>query len=286
MNSSTTVAAARARDEHRGPVRFIERPGGRISYEDGGGAGPLVVCVPGMGDLRGQYRFLAPRLAALGHRVVTMDLRGHGDSSVGFRDASAAAVGGDMVALLDTLGARDAVVVGNSMAAAAAVWAAAERPGTIRGLALLGPFVRDTPVSFGVRLAMRFAFLRPWGPAAWASYYRSLHVTVKPADLDAYAARLAANLREPGRLETLRSMMFASKAACEARLDEVKAPAVVVMGTKDPDFADPAAEARWVAGRVDGQLVLVEGAGHYPHVEQPDAVAEAIVRLVARRRDA
>jgi pimeloyl-ACP methyl ester carboxylesterase len=282
--SALTVASSGDPAAAPAPVHFLDRHGGRIAYEDSGGTGTLVICVPGMGDLRSQYRFLAPRLAALGYRLVTMDLRGHGDSSVGFADVSAATVGDDIVAVLEALGARDAVLVGNSMAGAAAVWAAAERPGTVRGVVLLDPFVRDVPASFVVRLAMRIGFLRPWGPLTWASYYKSLHVGVKPADLDAYATKLAANLREPGRLETLRAMMWTSKAACEARLDEVRAPALVVMGTRDPDFADPAAEARWVAGRVDGRVLLVEGAGHYPHVEQPELIAGAIDRFVRAGR--
>jgi alpha-beta hydrolase superfamily lysophospholipase len=48
------------------------------------GDGPLVVLVPGMGDLRAAYRFLAPRLREAGYRVACTDLRGHGDSDVSF----------------------------------------------------------------------------------------------------------------------------------------------------------------------------------------------------------
>jgi alpha-beta hydrolase superfamily lysophospholipase len=58
---------------------FVHRPEGRIGY-DVGGEGPLVVLVPGMGDLRSAYRFLAPALRKEGFRVACTDLRGHGDS--------------------------------------------------------------------------------------------------------------------------------------------------------------------------------------------------------------
>ena len=47
---------------------YLARPGGRIGY-DVAGEGPLVVLVPGMGDLRAGYRFLAPALRAAGYRV-------------------------------------------------------------------------------------------------------------------------------------------------------------------------------------------------------------------------
>lgn len=62
-------------------TRFLERPQGRLAYSDYGGAGDLVLMLPGMGALRREYRYLAPRLRAAGDRAVTADLRGHGESS-------------------------------------------------------------------------------------------------------------------------------------------------------------------------------------------------------------
>ncbi len=74
MNLDDTTTTARS-----GDTSYLDRPGGRIGY-DVAGAGPLVVLVPGMGDLRAAYRFLAPPLRAAGYRVACADLRGHGDS--------------------------------------------------------------------------------------------------------------------------------------------------------------------------------------------------------------
>ena len=141
MNASAAATAGAA------PTSFLEVGDGRVAYEDSGGSGPLVVCVPGMGDVRQQFRFLAPALASAGYRVVTMDLRGMGESSVDWPDYSAAAIGSDIVALIAHLGAGRAFVIGNSMAAAAAVWAAAQVPDRISGLVLIGPFVRDIPAA-------------------------------------------------------------------------------------------------------------------------------------------
>ena len=56
-------------------TEFLDMPGGRLAY-DLTGQGPLVVCVPGMGDIRATFRHLVPRLAQAGYRVATMDLRG------------------------------------------------------------------------------------------------------------------------------------------------------------------------------------------------------------------
>ena len=49
-------------------TKFIDLPEGKIGY-DVAGTGPLVLLVPGMGDLRSTYRFLAPTLRSNGYRV-------------------------------------------------------------------------------------------------------------------------------------------------------------------------------------------------------------------------
>ena len=63
-------------------------------------------------------------------------------------------------------------------------------------------------------------------------------------------------------------------------MQQVKAPVLVVMGSKDPDFGDPAAEANLVATRLHGQVIMVDGAGHYPHAEMPEKVGPAIIKFL------
>ena len=91
---------------------MLDRPGGRVAY-DVSGVGPLVVYVPGMGELRVVYRFTVPTLAGAGLRVATMDLRGHGDSYATFASYDDVAAGSDVLALIEHLGGP-AVVIGNS----------------------------------------------------------------------------------------------------------------------------------------------------------------------------
>lgn len=265
--------------------RFLDRPEGRLAYDDIG-EGPLVVMVPGLGDIRAEYRKLAPKMAAAGYRVVTMDLRGHGQSSTGWPDYSSAALGSDVVAMIRHLDAGRAILVGTSMGAAAVAWAAAEAPELVDRVALIGPFVRaevDQPwwklMMFAAMIKIGFA--GPWGPALWASYYGKLFGRA-PADITAYQAALRDNLREPGRMAALRGMMSVSKADVAARLHEVTAPVEVFMGTADPDFPDPAREAGIVADLLHGSVTMVEGAGHYPHVEQPDLVAGRLLAFVGQ----
>jgi pimeloyl-ACP methyl ester carboxylesterase len=265
-------------------VHWMKVHDGYIAYDDSGGNGPIIICVPGLGDLRQQYRFLAPRLKAAGFRVVTMDVRGHGQSSVDWPDYSAASVGADVVSLIHLLRAKKVYIVGNSMAGAAAVWAAAEIPGAVAGIVLIDPFVRDMPPSVFLNAFLKVATLRPWGPSFWSMYYGSLYKSSPPSDLPAYREALVANLKEPGRMEAVKAMIFASKSPCEARIPKVRAPALVMMGSLDPDFDNPAAEAKWVADHLHGKKLMIAGAGHYPHVEYPDIVGAAIVAFVEEVR--
>ena len=141
------------------PTLFLDTSEGRLGYDDSGGAGPLLLMVPGIGDLRQEYRHLAPLLTQAGCRVVTLDLRGFG-ASAGWRDYAARAVGRDLIRLETRLGRRTAILVGNSYAAGAAVWAAHDAPGRVSGVVLLAPALRDPPdaVPWYGRAALALAF--------------------------------------------------------------------------------------------------------------------------------
>jgi pimeloyl-ACP methyl ester carboxylesterase len=260
-------------------TRWLARDGGRVAYSEAG-RGPLVVCVPGIGDIREEYRFLTPELVRAGYRVAEIDLRGHGESSVGWSDVGPAAIGSDVLALIDELDAKEAVVVGTSKAASAAVWTAAAPDSPVRGIVIIGPFVREVGSAaqrWLYRQVFRVMFNGPWGVGAWMRFWAGLFRSAKPVDFDEYAASLRANLEEPGRLAALRTMMTDTSGGGEPMLPAVHAPALVVMGSADPDFPDPAREASELARDLGGEALTVEGAGHYPHVEAPERTSPAIL---------
>ena len=262
-------------------MTYLARPEGRIAY-DITGDGPLVVLVPGMGDLRSTYRFLVPDLVAAGLTVVSVDLRGHGDSDVGFGSYGDVETAEDLAALLDEL-ATPAVVVGNSMGAGAAAYLAAERPELVRGLVLLGPFVRNGHVSVVQRILMRVALARPWIGAAWRSYVPSLYAGRRPEDLADHVAEISASLKRPGYASAFATLARTlDHDPVEHRLADVRTPTLVVMGALDPDFPDPEAEARWIARTLGGEVVMVPDAGHYPQAQRPDVVGPAVAGFVTR----
>jgi pimeloyl-ACP methyl ester carboxylesterase len=259
---------------------YLGVDGGRIAYEVAGD-GPLVVCVPGMGDVRQVFRHTAPALVAAGYRVAVMDLRGHGDSDTTFAAYGDGPAAEDLLALVEHLGGP-AVVLGSSMGAATAVLAAAARPAAITGFVLLGPFVRGGPGGFAA-LMVKLALAKPWGPAFWKSYYRKFYPGRQPADLAAHIDRIGRAQARPGAWTAFLRTAFAGHREAAAVVDRVRGvPALVVMGEKDPDWKDPVAEANWIAETLDGELLLVPDAGHYPMTEYPETVDPAIVAFVGK----
>jgi len=244
---------------------------------DESGKGPFVICVPSMGDVRGEYYFLTPLLVTKGYHVVTLDVRGHEESSVNWPDYSVAAIGVDILALIRHLHTGPSLIVGASMAAGVAVWAGVQAPDLIIGMVLIGPLIRDVMTVWQTRLLFGLLLAHPWGAKVWRSYYGNFYLTAKPPDFTAYRTALYANLRESGHLAALHSMIIASKRAVEERLAQVRTPVLVGMGSKDPDFTKPEQEAMLVAQRLHDQVQMIEGAGHYPHAEMPVQVSPLIM---------
>ena len=275
----TTDTKSQTTDSPTQTTIYLSRPGGRIAY-DVAGDGPLVVLVPGMGDLRGGYRFLAPALVKAGYKVASTDLRGHGDSDATFDSYGDVETAGDVLALIEEL-AGPAVIVGNSMGAGAATFAAAEQPELVSGLVLVGPFVRNGEMSAVQRVLLRVAMARLWAASAWKSYIPKLYAGQRPEDFEDYRKQVVASLRRPGYARAFSLTTRTDHTPAEARLADVSAPALVVMGDQDPDFPDPRAEADWIAQALGAEVVIVAEAGHYPQSQRPEITTAAIVAFLS-----
>ena len=261
-------------------IQFLHRPEGRIAY-DVRGAGPLVVCVSGMSDLRSTYRHLAGPLADAGFRVACLELRGHGDSDTTFTSYDDRAAASDVLALVGQLGGP-AVLVGHSMGAAAALIAAAERPELVSGLVLVGPFARDPELNLVVRALFRVLMQPLWVRQVWKAWIPRLYAGRRPADFDAHLAHVVESIGRPGHRRALSRTTRTTHQPAAQVIGQVTAPALVVMGELDKDFADPAAEAAWVAERLDAVTLMVPEAGHYPHAQRPDLVVPAVTAFVQK----
>lgn len=262
-------------------ITFVSSGGGKLAVEVEG-EGPLVICSPGMGDFRDAFAPLASHLSSRGYRVALVDLRGHGDSTLGFDHyGDDEAVANDLLAVIDALGAEPALLAGASISAAAAVIAAGKQPAKVKGLILLGPYVRNGAGTM-MRGLLHVAFSRPWGPFVWRMFATKLWPGL--GDKAALrASRSKVSLTRPGRWGPFHTTTNVNHDAVAPWIKHVRAPVLVVMGDADPDWTDPMTEAAWVASNfADAETVAVHGAGHAPMLERSDVVNHAVTVFLNR----
>ena len=242
------------------------------------GDGPTVVLAHGFtqtGRLWGRFG----QVLADGHRLVRVDLPGHGGSSDVRADlvaggallAAAGAVGGAIES-----GSASFDLVGYSLGARFALHAALAWPDLVRRLVLIGgtagiddPDVRadrrrrDDALADGLASSGDVdGFVRRW---LAAPMFAGL-VTPAPAERRRNTAGgLASSLRLAGA---------GTQAPLWDRLSAVTTPTLVVVGATDLRFA--ALGRRLVAGLPDAVLSVVPGAGHAAHLHQPDLVARLV----------
>jgi pimeloyl-ACP methyl ester carboxylesterase len=261
-----------------GTTQFLELADGRFAYDDTGD-GPLIVATPAMLDLRSELRFLTPLLVEAGFRVVTVDQRGMGETSGEWPAYGSLPLAHDLMALIRHLDAGPAIIYGTSNGAAAGVYIAAEAPELVRGLVLAAPFVRDGKMSWIQRQLegiMRIPFLTL---PIYMSYFPKWEPR-RPADFAEHVAKLKTNLKEPSRRNVIKAYMFQqTHREAEQRLGKVTVPSLVIMGTADVDWPDPAAEAQWIAARLGSDVMMLDGTGHHPHVDYAAEIAGAVAEF-------
>jgi pimeloyl-ACP methyl ester carboxylesterase len=120
---------------------YVDVNGVHMYYETYGAGTPLVLLHGGMLSIRLNFAGLIPALA-LKHRVIGVELQGHGRTADIEREITPAGMASDVVGLLDHLGIDRAHVLGHSMGGAVAIELAVSHPDRVR---------RVVPISASVR---------------------------------------------------------------------------------------------------------------------------------------
>ena len=141
--------------------------GQRLAYTVRGEGPRLTVLLHGLLFNQRMHGALAEALAERGHRVVTLDLLGHGDSDRP-RDMwrySMPAFGGQVVALLDHLGSEQAVVLGTSLGANVVLEVAAAAPERLRGMVIEMPVLDNALIGCAIAFTPLMIALTAGEPA-------------------------------------------------------------------------------------------------------------------------
>jgi pimeloyl-ACP methyl ester carboxylesterase len=183
------------------------------------------------------------------------------------------------------------VLVGHSISGGAATIAAAQEPSLVSAVVELAPFTRKQSIRLADLRVKRYrrGMVRLLGTGLfgsvrlWRSYLELAHPGAKPTDLAERLDQIDAMMREPGRMKAAQGMGRSAPTDAGAQLGNVRCPVLIVEGTLDPDWVDPRAEGAAIVAALPtglGSLELIEGAGHYPHVEFPDQVVSLILSFV------
>ena len=272
----------------RPPSRFLAIDGMQVHVRDEGPADdptPLVL-LHGTGSSLQTWDGWVDRLTAT-HRVIRLDRPGFGltgpNPSGDYTMASSAEF---VRRILDRLHVRRAILVGNSSGGRVAWQVAVAFPDRVAALVLIAPagYPRTTPLPLGLRLAMSPIFgpllthVLPRSAVARGvrdSYGDPSKVTPEVVERTYEITRRAGNRRALG--ETLRQAQGADDAP---RIRDVRAPTLILWGTRDP-VIPPADAARFHADVAGSTVVLLPGVGHVAQEEDPAGTVAAVRRFLA-----
>jgi pimeloyl-ACP methyl ester carboxylesterase len=284
--------------------RTVTANGIQFSYLSQGPAdGPLALCLHGFPDTAATWRHLLPRLAGAGYHAVAPYLRGYAPTSVPVDhryDTGTLAM--DACALHAALGGTsEAVIIGHDWGASAAYGAASLQPDRWRRVVAgaVPPLASMADTFFTYDQLRRswyvFFFQTPFAETSVSrdgySFIDRLWADWSPGyDGSWDAARVKEALAAPENLGAAigyyRAMFAGPPDDPEVAAAQVASAAATPQPTLYLHGGDDGCMGVDVIGPVTeflgpgSELVIVEGAGHFFHVERPEFVNDQILRFI------
>ena len=239
---------------------YVTREGARIWYGVVGAGSPVILLHGGLSSSRAWREQVSPLVAA-GHRLILIDSRGHGRSTLGDGPLSYERMADDVLAVMDQLKLEKSAVVG---------WS----DGGIIALVLA--------MRHGDRLSRVYAFganMDLQGVRSNAADAPILKV-VAPRLIADYAA-LSPTPDGFARLhQAVRAMQQAQPNYSAAQLAALRGPAVMIADGADDEFVTAEHQA-YLARVIPGaRLRLLPGGGHFAPWQQPDAFNREIIAFL------
>ena len=255
----------------------VQVDGLKIAYESAGAGDRPVVFVHGIFGNRGYYASQVAHLAGR-HRVLSIDLRGHGDSEVA-SSVSVEAFARDVIGVLEAAGTGPAVLCGHSIMGAVALDIADRRPELVRGVVMLdGVIFFPDMVRRGAAEGLLPALQGEQWQGALAGYFGRL-IEPAPADVSARVLGDVSRARREIASSFFDNVFGSGFTAREERNAEALArlhcPLMYVRAASPTDLH------RLQACKPDVMLGQVVGSGHWLMLSAADQVNAMLDRFLS-----
>jgi 3-oxoadipate enol-lactonase len=250
---------------------------GRHLAVESAGTGPAVAFLHGIGGTSNVYQVQADALSSSYH-VIRPDFAGAGRSPGG-GEISIDSHAADIAAVLDTLGAGPAVIVGHSMGTLVARALAARHPARVAGLALLGPVLPPDATGRAAILA-RAAVLRAEGPTAIADAIvtRSLSPGTRSAkpEIAAFVRELVMRQDPEGYARNNEALA----AAADPGPVDPSLPLLLVAG-RDDTLSPPSVSEQVAGAHGSADVRIIDSIGHQIPLEDARRTTQILTAFIS-----
>lgn len=258
--------------------RRLVRPNAVIAFSDSGAPGMPAVLTHGAGLDHTMFDSLAAGLIRNGFRIITWDLRGHGESTLapGARFAAKEALA-DLGALLDECEVRAAVLMGHSLGGNLVQAFARDHPTRVRGAIVLDATWNAGPLSRLERAALTLAApILTLIPARWLPLLMARASASTPTAV-ARAEELFARMPKARFVDVWRATTaFVTPPPRPHRLG---VPLALLRGEKDDTGNIATAMPRWAAAEGIDEYVI-PNAGHVVTWDAPEETEAAVMEIL------
>jgi 3-oxoadipate enol-lactonase len=244
-----------------------------------GHAGPPVVLLHGLGSSSADWPEQQALLQAR-HRVVAVDLPGHGGSPLPAGPVTIEGMAREVAALLARLHGEPAHVVGLSLGACVALRLALEAPARVRSLTLVNPFARLQPAGPAdlARLALRMLLLGT-APMETVAAHVARRLFPWPEQRALYDSAVASLAATPRRAYVA-AMRALARFDARGQVAAIRQPTLIIAGDRDTSVP-LSAKAALAAAMPRARLLVIPASGHATPHDQPDAFNRAMLEFLA-----
>jgi pimeloyl-ACP methyl ester carboxylesterase len=251
---------------------FLETRSGRVHYLDKG-EGNVLILLHGTGYNIASWQDGISDLLAENYRVIAFDYYGHGlsDRNHGFQYGQELWAE-QAIDMMDELSIEKATFIGHSIGGMVVSRIAVRFPERTERIVLMGTGIAMDPLQYGPVIPGLGEFLMSRTPTfspSFSDYQAS--ALEKSYEISGTRSSLLIYLRRQYTIDGLRLLY--------GTFENFKIPALHIHGTKDISIPWSAGQA--LAKRTGGEFQLVEGVGHYAHIEDPETISRYIKDFVS-----